>query len=58
MIINEIAQNWDLFGYTDNMKQITIKSCEASKKLEIWMIVPVRIIKGVVFKLEGELLNQ
>ena len=58
MIINEIAQNWDLFGYTDNMKQITIKSCEASKKLEIWMLVSVRIIKGVVFKLEGELLNQ
>lgn len=56
MIINEIAENGDLYGYTDNMKQIVVQSSEKTKDLEIGMLVPVCIVDGVVFKLEGELL--
>jgi len=51
MIINEI-QGSTVFGYTDNMKQICA-SC--SQKVELWEIVPVKIIGGGEFKLEGEI---
>lgn len=55
MIINEIGQHWDLFGYADNMKQIVVKSSEKTKDLKIWMMIPVLITKGMVFKLEAEI---
>ena len=54
MIVNEITENWDIFGYTDNMKQIILKSSPKTANLEIWMLLPVRITKWMVFKLEGE----
>ena len=57
MIINEIAPNGDLFGYTDNMKQIIIKASDYTKNLKIWMMIPIRITKGVVFKLEWEIIQ-
>ena len=56
MMINEISEQGDLYGYTDNMKQITVKADKKTKDLKIWMLIPVCITKGVVFKLEGEIL--
>ena len=58
MMINEISNQWDLYGYTDNMKQITVKASEKTTQLKPGMLVPVRITKGVVFKLEGEILGE
>ena len=55
-MINEISDQGDLYGYTDNMKQITVKASEKTTQLKPGMLVPVRITKGVVFKLEGEIL--
>jgi tRNA A37 methylthiotransferase MiaB len=52
MIVNEI-QGSTVFGYTDNMKQIC---ANCSKKVELWEIVPVKIIGGGEFKLEGEII--
>ena len=57
MMINEISEQGDLYGYTDNMKQITVKASEETVPLKPGMLVPVKITKGVVFKLEGELLK-
>lgn len=57
-MINEISNQWDLYGYTDNMKQITVKASEKTTQLKPGMLVPVRITKGVVFKLEGEILGE
>ena len=54
MIVNEISKDWDILGYTDNMKQIILKSSPKTANLEIWMLLPVRITKWMVFKLEGE----
>jgi|GEM_PF-1002151 TRAM domain len=58
MMINEISNQGDLYGYTDNMKQITVKASEKTTQLKPGMLVPVRITKGVVFKLEGEILGE
>ena len=58
MMINEISNQWDLYGYTDNMKQITVKASEKTTQLKPGMLVPVKITKGVVFKLEGEILGE
>jgi TRAM domain len=58
MMINEISNQGDLYGYTDNMKQITVKASEESAPLKPGMLVPVRITKGVVFKLEGEIFKE
>lgn len=58
MMINEISNQGDLYGYTDNMKQITVKASEKTTQLKPGMLVPVRITKGVVFKLEGEILEE
>jgi hypothetical protein len=58
MMINEISNQWDLYGYTDNMKQITVKASEKTTQLKPGMLVPVRITKGVVFKLEGKILGE
>ena len=57
-MINEISNQGDLYGYTDNMKQITVKASEKTTQLKPGMLVPVRITKGVVFKLEGEILEE
>ena len=57
-MINEISDQGDLYGYTDNMKQITVKASEKTTQLKPGMLVPVRITKGVVFKLEGEILGE
>lgn len=57
-MINEISNQGDLYGYTDNMKQITVKASEESAPLKPGMLVPVRITKGVVFKLEGEIFKE
>ena len=58
-MINEISnQGGDLYGYTDNMKQITVKASEKTTQLKPGMLVPVRITKGVVFKLEGEIFKK
>lgn len=57
-MINEISNQWDLYGYTDNMKQITVKASEKTTQLKPGMLVPVKITKGVVFKLEGEILGE
>jgi TRAM domain len=57
-MINEISNQGDLYGYTDNMKQITVKASEKTTQLKPGMLVPVRITKGVVFKLEGEILGE
>ena len=57
-MINEISNQWDLYGYTDNMKQITVKASEKTTQLKPGMLVPVRITKGVVFKLEGKILGE
>ena len=35
MMVNEIAANGDLYGYTDNMKQITVKANAKTKGLKI-----------------------
>lgn len=35
MMINEIGPNGDLYGYTDNMKQITIKANAKTKGIKI-----------------------
>ena len=51
MIINEISEKGLVYGYTDNMKQICA-SCE--RKVDLGEIVPVKIIGGEEFKLEGE----
>ena len=56
MMINEISNQGDLYGYTDNMKQITVKASEETAPLKPGMLVPVKITKGVVFKLEGKIL--
>ena len=56
MMINEISEQGDLYGYTDNMKQITVKASEETARLKPGMLVHVNITKGVVFKLEGEIL--
>lgn len=56
-MINEISEQGDLYGYTDNMKQITVKASKKTAPLKPGMLVPVNITKGVVFKLEGELLK-
>jgi len=58
MMINEISNQGDLYGYTDNMKQITVKASEKTTQLKPGMLVPVKITKGVVFKLEGEILGE
>jgi len=58
MMINEISDQGDLYGYTDNMKQITVKASEKTTQLKPGMLVPVKITKGVVFKLEGEILGE
>jgi len=58
MMINEISNQGDLYGYTDNMKQITVKASEKTTQLKPGMLVPVRITKGVVFKLEGEIFKK
>lgn len=55
MMINEIGEQGDCYGYTDNMKQITLKASPQTAHLKPGMLVPVKITKGVVFKLEGEL---
>jgi TRAM domain len=57
-MINEISNQGDLYGYTDNMKQITVKASEKTTQLKPGMLVPVKITKGVVFKLEGEILGE
>ncbi len=57
MMINEISNQGDLYGYTDNMKQITVRANEETSDLKPGMLIPVKIAKGVVFKLEGELLK-
>ena len=56
-MINEIGNNWEYYWVTDNMKQITITSSKTSK-LSIWDIIPVKITKGVVFKLEGDIIEK
>ena len=58
MMINEISEQGDLYGYTDNMKQITVKASEETAPLKPGMLVPVNITKGVVFKLEGEIVRE
>ena len=58
MMINEISDQGDLYGYTDNMKQITVKASEETAPLKPGMLVPVNITKGVVFKLEGEIVRE
>lgn len=35
MMVNEIGANSDLYGYTDNMKQITIKANAKTKGIKI-----------------------
>ena len=55
MMVNEIGTNGDLYGYTDNMKQITVKANTKTKGIKIWSLLPVKITNGVVFKLEGTL---
>lgn len=55
-MINEISEQGDLYGYTDNMKQITVKASKKTAPLKPGMLIPVNITKGVVFKLEGEIL--
>ena len=35
MMINEIDANGDLYGYTDNMKQITVKANAKTKGIKI-----------------------
>lgn len=35
MMINEIGANGDLYGYTDNMKQITVKANAKTKAIKI-----------------------
>ena len=35
MMINEIGANGDLYGYTDNMKQITVKANAKAKGIKI-----------------------
>ena len=35
MMVNEIAANGDLYGYTDNMKQITVKANAKTKGIKI-----------------------
>ena len=40
------------------MKQITVKASEKTTQLKPGMLVPVKITKGVVFKLEGEILGE
>lgn len=57
MMINEIGEQGDFYGYTDNMKQITLKASPQTVHLKPGMLVPVKITKGVVFKLEGELIQ-
>lgn len=58
MMINEISEQGDLYGYTDNMKQITVKASGETAPLKPGMLVPVNITKGVVFKLEGEIVRE
>ena len=58
MMINEISEQGDLYGYTDNMKQITVKASEETTPLKPGMLVPVKVTKGVVFKLEGEIVRE
>lgn len=58
MMINEISDHGDLYGYTDNMKQITVKASEETTQLKPGMLIPVNITKGVVFKLEGEIVRE
>ena len=35
MMVNEIGANGDLYGYTDNMKQITVKANAKTKGIKI-----------------------
>lgn len=35
MMVNEITANGDLYGYTDNMKQITVKANTKTKAIKI-----------------------
>ena len=58
MMISEISNQGDLYGYTDSMEQITVKASEKTTQLKPGMLVPVRITKGVVPKLEGEILGE
>ena len=57
-MINEISNQGNLYGYTDNMKQITVKASEKTTQLKPGMLVPVRITKGGGFKLEGEIVRE
>lgn len=35
MMINEISENGDYYGYTDNMKQIILPRAQSTKDLKI-----------------------
>lgn len=50
-IIDKISNN-ELFGYTDNMKQITIQKSDSN--INIWDFVNVKITKAIPFKLYWE----
>jgi tRNA-2-methylthio-N6-dimethylallyladenosine synthase len=56
-MVNEIGNNWEYYWVTDNMKQITITPSKLWKP-SIWDIIPVKISKGVVFKLEGDIVEK
>ena len=53
VMINEKGENWEWFWVTDNMKQILVSS---NNDLQLGDMIDVKITKGVVFKLEGEVL--
>jgi len=51
-VTKDINNNYKYEWYTDNMKQIIISS---KKELKEWDFINVKITKGVVFKLYGEI---
>lgn len=51
MIVNSVDEKW-CYGYTDNMKQITIKKSDL--KLNVWDFLDVKIIGWKMFRLEWE----
>lgn len=58
VLINEISTEGELFGYSEDMKQVIIATGNANPKYQVWDFVPVKIIEGKVFKLYGEILEQ
>lgn len=62
MIINEIWSDWTVYGYTDNMKQISIKTPDLSEKNSkkikhtLWDIISIKVNWSGEFKLQGEII--